>query len=106
MPYTLFQAIKDEIDFLESLEKVEDSRGHTISALVARQQARSLQRIVMRYDQGYEYTIDPDKKNKFYISYKKTNRKTIREEYPALKKIAEQYEILELLVNSEVKNQE
>ena len=105
MPYTLSDAIKDEIDFLEVLEKAETAEGYTVAASIVRLHARSLQRIINRYDQGYEYIIDRvgDRSS---IKYKKTNRKTLREEYPALKKVAEQYEILELMVNSEIKNQE
>lgn len=101
MPYTIYDAIKDEIEFLGTLEKVEENSKHTITAAIVAQQQASLRRILRRVDSGYDYSmgIDPSD-GKPCIKYKKTDRITLEQEYPALKKAAEQYNLIHNLIDS------
>jgi cation transport ATPase len=101
MPYTIYDAIKDEIEFLGTLAKVEEREKHSFAAAICAQQQSSLRRILRRVDSGYEYSMGIDSTTgEPGIKYKKTDRKTLEEEYPALKKAAEQYDIIEKLVDS------
>jgi len=101
MPYTIYDAIKDEIEFLKTLEKVEENGGHTITSAIIYQQRVSLNRILRRFDSGYEYTMGIGKDTgKPVIQYEKTDRKTLEQEYPALKKAAEQYNLLQNLIDA------
>jgi hypothetical protein len=101
MPYTIYDAIKDEIDFLKTLEKVEENAKHTITAAIVNQQRVSLNRILRRVDSGYDYSMGVDKDTgKPVITWEKTNRKTLEQEYPALQKAAEQYDIVKNFVDS------
>lgn len=101
MPYTIYDAIKDEIEFLKTLEKVEDNAGHTITSAIVYQQRVSLNRILRRVDSGYEYSMGIDKDTgKPNITFDKTDRKTLEQEYPALKKAAEQYNLMQNLIDS------
>ena len=105
MPYTIYNAIKDEVDFLKTLEKVEENAKHTITAAIISQQRSSLNRILRRFDSGYDYSIGISKDTgKPTIDWKETDRKTLEEEYPALKKAAEQYDIVKNLVDSTPEN--
>lgn len=105
MPYTIYDAIEDEIKFLELLEKVEENEKHTFAAVVTSHMKNSLRRILRRVDSGYEYDITRDKVDgKPGITYKKTDRKTLEEEYPALKKAAEQYQLMQNLIDSSPEN--
>ena len=107
MPYTIYDAIKDEIEFLETLEKVEEHEKHSFAATLAAHQRSSLRRILRRVENGLEYDIVRDKiDGKPYVNFKKTDRKTLEEEYPALKKAAEQYNLIHNLVASEKDNDE
>jgi len=107
VPYTIYDAIKDEIDFLETLEKVETNEKHTFAASMIATQRATLRRILRRFDSGYEYDITRDKiDGKPSITYKETDRKTLEEEYPALKKAAEQYQLIQNLVDSSPEDEE
>jgi len=102
MPYTIYDAIKDEIEFLKTLEKVEENAKHTITAAIVYQQRVSLNRILRRFDSGYEYSMGIEKDTgKPTIEFEKTDRKTLEQEYPALKKAAEQYNLLQNLIDAE-----
>ena len=101
MPYTIYDAIKDEIEFLDTLEKVEENAKHSFAAAIIHQQRASLRRILRRVDSGYDYSMGIDPADgKPCIKYKQTDRKRLEEEYPALKKAAEQYDIIEKLVDA------
>lgn len=101
MPYTIYDAIKDEIEFLNTLEKVEENEKHSFAAAIVSQQAASLRRILRRFDSGYEYKITRDTvTGKPGIAFEKTGRKTLEDEYPALKKAAENYQLVQNLVDS------
>lgn len=101
MPYTIYDAIKDEIAFLDTLEKVEENEKHSFAAAIIAQQKASLRRILRRVDKGYEYSVTRDTvTGKPGITFKETDRKTLEEEFPALKKAAEQYQLMQNLVDS------
>lgn len=100
MPYTIINAIEDEVEFLTTLAEVEKNEKNTFAAVIVRQQLASLRRILRRFDSGYDYDITRDKvTGKPSITYKRTDRKTLEQEYPALKKAAEQYNLIENLVD-------
>ena len=101
MPYTIYDAIKDEIEFLKTLEKAEKNAEHTITAAIVYQQRVSLNRILRRFDSGYSYKMGIDKDTgKPTIEFDKTDRKTLEQEYPALKKAAEQYNLIKDLIDA------
>jgi hypothetical protein len=107
VPYTIYDAIKDEIEFLKTLEKFEENENNTITAAIVAQQQSSLRRILHRVDSGYEYYMGIDTSDgKPCIKFNKTDRKTLEEEYPALKKAAEQYTLIQNLVDSSPENDE
>jgi hypothetical protein len=101
MPYTIYDSIKDEIDFLKTLKQIEEYEGNTFAASVAGHLERSLRRVLRRVDTGYNYVIERDTvTGKPSISPKKTNRKKLEQEYPALRKAAEQYQLVQNLIDS------
>ena len=101
MPYTIYDAIRDEVAFLDTLVKVEENEKHSFAAAIVRQQQASLRRILRRFDSGYEYSISRDTvTGKPGIAYTKTDRKTLEQEYPALRKAAEQYQLVQNLIDS------
>ena len=101
MPYTIYDAIKDEIEFLNTLEQVEENEKHTFAAVITSHMRNSLKRILSRVEGGYDYDITRDKvSGKPSITYKKTDRKTLEQEYPALRKAAEQYNLVKDLLDS------
>jgi len=106
MPYTIYDSIRDEIEFLElAMEMAEDGEKHTISAAIAAYMQCSLIRILRRVDSGYDYDIVRDKvTGKPEFKYIRTNRKTLEQEYPALKKAAEQYQLIHDIVDSTPKD--
>lgn len=102
MPYTIYDAIRDEIEFLETLEKVEEREKHTFAAAIAASNRASLRRILRRVEEGHEFSIQIGKTDgKPFVQYAKTDRKTLEQEYPALKKAAEQYNLIQTLIDSE-----
>lgn len=99
MPYTTIDAIKDEITLLEDLENRAKSDDKIIAEAIYRSHKQSLKRIIQRVEDGYDFYITTVKGEPTLV-YKETDRKTLEEEYPALKKAAEQYDIIEKLVDS------
>lgn len=101
MPYTIYDSIKDEVAFLKTLKQVEENEGNTFAATIAGHLERSLRRVLRRIDQGYDYDISRDKiTGKPGISYTKSDRKKLEDEYPALRKAAENYNLVQNLVDS------
>lgn len=101
MPYTIYNSIEDEISFLTTLAEVEKNEGNVMAAAIVRQQAASLRRILRRVDSGYDYEIKRDVvTGKPSIAHSSTDRKKLEDEYPALKKLAEQYTLLQNLIDS------
>ena len=98
MPYTIKNAMEDEIKFLRDLAKVEEKDDRFIAVAMLRTIANSHQRILNRLG-GIDYALEiVDGEIKSVP--KKSDRKTLEEEYPALKKAAEQYDTIEKLLDS------
>ena len=99
MPYTIYDAMKDEVEFLREMAKVEDKADKFILASIYRAVSNSHVRILNRVQHGSDYSleiVDGEIKS----VKKKSDRKTLEQEYPALKKAAEQYELVKDLVDS------
>jgi hypothetical protein len=99
MPYTITDAMQDELEFLREMADVEKKRDKFILEAIYRQIANSHQRILNRVNNGLDYSLEIVNGEIERVA-KKSNRKTLEQEYPALKKAAEQYDIVEKLVNS------
>lgn len=99
MPYTITDAIQDELEFLREMAEVEKKRDKFILEAIYREIANSHQRILNRVNSGLDYSLEIVNGEIERVA-KKSNRKTLEQEYPALKKAAEQYDIVEKLVNS------
>lgn len=99
MPYTIKDAMQDEVKFLRELSKVEDKEERIIASAILRAVANSHQRIINRMS-GIDYALEiVDGEIKSVP--KKTDRKTLEDEYPALKKAAEQYQLMQNLIDSD-----
>lgn len=99
MPYTVLDAMKDEVELLREQAKVEEKEDRIIAVAILRQIAMSHQRIINRVEKGLDYSLEIVDGEIKRVS-KQSNRKTLEEEYPALKKAAEQYDIMEKLIDS------
>ena len=91
--------MQDELEFLREMADVEKKRDKFILEAIYRQIANSHQRILNRVNNGLDYSLEIVNGEIERVA-KKSNRKTLEQEYPALKKAAEQYDIVEKLVNS------
>jgi hypothetical protein len=102
MPYTLTDAIKDEIKTLEDMSAWEsDFGGGKLWPMIFTSLAESLDRISQRMEgKDWRVTADPKEPSKYYLKGIKTNRKTLEEEYPALRTAAERYDLIKTLVDS------
>lgn len=99
MPYTVIDAMQDEVDFLRELGKVEEKREKHILVAIYREIANSNQRIINRVKSGYDYSLEIVD-GEITRVHKKSDRKTLEQEYPALKKAAEQYDLVQNLIDS------
>jgi methyl coenzyme M reductase beta subunit len=99
MPYTVLDAMKDEVELLREQAKVEEKEGRIIAVSILRQIAMSHQRIINRVEKGLDYSLEIVDGEIKRVS-KQSNRKTLEEEYPALKNAAEQYNLVKDLVDS------
>jgi hypothetical protein len=99
MPYTILDAMQDEVDFLREMAAVEEKRDKFILVSMYKSIANSHQRILNRVKNGTEYSLEIVDGEIKSVN-KKSDRKTLEEEYPALKKAAEQYEVVKNLVDS------
>ena len=99
MPYTITDAIQDELEFLREMADVEKKNDKFIIEAVYRAIANSHQRILNRVNSGLDYSLEIVNGEIERVA-KKSDRKTLEQEYPALKKAAEQYNIIEKLVDS------
>jgi hypothetical protein len=99
MPYTILDAMNDEIALLLESAKVEEKAERTIVVAILRQLAMSHQRIVNRVEKGLDYSLEViDGEIKRVI--KQSNRKKLEDEYPALRQAAENYNLVQNLVDS------
>lgn len=101
MPYTIYDSIKDEIEFLKTLRKVEENSNNVFAAAMTGHLERSLRRVLRRVDSGYDYDIVRDKvTGKPSIGHTVSDRKKLEDEYPALRQAAENYNLVQNLVDS------
>ena len=103
MPYTILDAMKDEVKLLQEEAKVQEKDDKFIAVAIYRSIAMSHQRIINRVEKGLDYSLEIVDGEIKRVS-KQSDRKTLEQEYPALKKAAEQYDIIEKLVDSTPEN--
>ena len=82
--YTLLDAMREELDALKELESVYKKDKSLLTGVVAAQR-RSLQRILNRFEKGYEYHWGVNKEGEPQLQYRQTTRHLERE-YPAVAK--------------------
>jgi hypothetical protein len=99
MPYTVLDAMKDEVKLLQEQAKVEEKEGRVIAVAIIRQLAMSHQRIINRVEKGLDYSLEIVDGEIKRVS-KQSDRKTLEQEYPALKKAAENYDLVKNHVDS------
>ena len=99
MPYTILDAMKDEVELLREQAKVEEKEDRIIAVAILRHMAMSHQRIINRIEKGLDYSLEVVDGEIKRVS-KQSDRKTLEQEYPALKKAAEQYDLVKDLVDS------
>jgi hypothetical protein len=83
-PYSLIDAIQEEVDLLEELQKYHKQNDFKILAAMFREQKSSLERIVDRYNNGKEYLLTV-KNGKTVLDTRQTTRHLERE-YPSVAK--------------------
>ena len=84
-PYTLLDAMHEEIDTLKELETVVEKEKKFLLAADYRGQHRSLQRILNRFEKGHEYYMGINKDGDPQLQYRQTTRHLERE-YPSVAK--------------------
>ena len=99
MPYTITDAMQDELEFLREMADVEKKDDKFIIEAVYRAIANSHQRILNRVNNGLDYSLEIVNGEIERVA-KKSDRKTLEQEYPALKKAAENYDLVKNLVDS------
>lgn len=99
MPYTIYDAMQDEVNFLREMAKVEEKEDRFIAVAILRQIAMSHQRIINRVEKGLDYSLEIVDGEIKSVN-KKSDRKTLEQEYPALKNAAEQYNLVKDLIDS------
>ena len=99
MPYTVLDALEDEVKLLREMVEVEEKDDKFILVAIYSRIANSHQRIINRVKKGTDYSLEVVNGEIKQVS-KQSDRKTLEEEYPALKKAAEQYNIIEKLVDA------
>jgi len=99
MPYTVIDAMQDEVTFLREMAQVEEKAQKVFIASTYRAIANSHQRIINRVKNGVDYSLEIVDGEIKSVN-KKSDRKTLEEEYPALKKAAENYDLVKNLIDS------
>lgn len=83
--YTLLDAMREEIDTLKELEVVYEKDKNWIVRTAVATQYRSLQRVLDRFEKGYEYYMGINKQGDPQLQYRQGTRHLERE-YPAVAK--------------------
>jgi hypothetical protein len=96
-PYTLLDAMREEVDTLKEMETVYEKQNKWILVNSYRNQARSLQRILNRFEKGHEYYMGIDKEGDPQLKYRQGTRHLERE-YPAVAKAKRNLDIVTDLV--------
>jgi hypothetical protein len=99
MPYTILDAMQDEVELLREMAEVEKKNDRIIAEATCRAIANSHQRILNRVKSGMDYSLEVVDGEIKRVG-KQSNRKTLEQEYPALKKAAESYDLVKNLVDS------
>ena len=89
--YTLLDAMREEIDALKELESVYKKDKNLLTGVVASQR-RSLQRVVNRFEKGYEYYMGVHE-GEPQLKYRRGTRHLERE-YPAVAKAKRNLDIV------------
>lgn len=96
-PYTLLDAMREEIETLKELETVYDKQKKWLNKGDMVAQRRSLERIVNRFEKGYEYYMGINKDGEPQLQKRQTDRHLLRE-YPALQDAKDKYDFLKKMV--------
>jgi hypothetical protein len=99
-PYTLLDAMREEIDTLTEMETICEKQKKLLLASSYRNQKRSLQRIVNRFEKGHEYYMGIDKEGDPQLKYRQGTRHLERE-YPAVAKAKRNLDIVTDLVKGD-----
>lgn len=83
-PYSIVDAIQDEVDLLSELQKLHEDKDLKLLAAIFREQKSSLKRIVNRYRDGKEYFLTV-KNGKTVLDKRQTTRHLERD-YPSVAK--------------------
>jgi hypothetical protein len=82
-PYTLLDAIREEIDTLKEVAIISEKQEKWLLVNSYKIQERSLQRILNRFEKGYEYYMGIDKEGNPQMQYRQGTRHLERE-YPEI----------------------
>jgi hypothetical protein len=99
-PYTLLDAMREEIDTLTEMETICEKQKKLLLASSYRNQKRSLQRIVNRFEKGHEYYMGIDKEGDPQLKYRQGTRHLERE-YPSVAKAKRNLDIVTDLVKGD-----
>ena len=91
-PYTLLDAMREEINTLKELESVYKKDKNLLTGIVASQR-RSLQRVVNRFEKGYEYYWGVDKEGEPQLQSRQGTRH-IEREYPSIARAKQNLDIV------------
>jgi len=83
--YTLLDAMREEIDTLKEFQSLYEKQNKWLLVASYRSQARSLQRIVNRFEKGHEYYMGINKDGEAQLQMRQSTRHLERE-YPAVAK--------------------
>jgi hypothetical protein len=82
-PYTLLDAMREEIDTLKELGTIYEKEKKWILVAAYKAQHRSLQRIIDRFEKGHEYYMGINKEGNPQLKYRQGTRHLERE-YPSV----------------------
>jgi hypothetical protein len=95
--YTLLDAMREEIATLKELEAVYEKQEKFLLLSDYQTQRRSLERIVNRFEKGYEYYMGISNEGNAQLKYRQTDKHLLRE-YPALREAKQNYDIVKEIV--------
>ncbi len=95
--YTLVDAMREEVDTLKELETIYEKEEKFLLVSDYRVQRRSLERILNRFEKGYEYYMGISSEGNPQLKYRQTDKHLLRE-YPALREAKENYDIVKEIV--------
>ncbi len=96
-PYTIIDAMREEVDTLKELETIYEKEEKFLLLSDYQRQRRSLERILNRFEKGYEYYMGINNEGNAQLKYRQTDKHLLRE-YPALREAKENYDIVKEIV--------